>query len=210
MLKFESYQFKRLSDNELIAVSGELRVNQSLQISGPSGVGKTTFLESLILSPSFNDQVIFETKKINNAKNLKWLYQPAQNAFFDEWTAQENLYYVLKNTTYLTKVEKRDLITGLKDIFVKFKLKDIIQSKVAELSQGEKQRLGLLRSMLLKPALYLLDEPFSHLDDENVKFWSECFMGKLKENSSLAIIVSHQNQLICDKQASLESNCLKF
>ena len=172
-----SYEYKLKSDSRIIAIMGQ------------SGSGKTTFLRLLsgLINPDsgyikINDFVIYEKDKINIKTKLRQIaYIFQHDNLFPHLNVEDNIGLGLK-------VEQKENILFWLE---KFKLGDIRNSKITNLSGGEKQRIALIRALLHNPRLLLLDEAFSSLDEENknmlykeIKLVLQGFMGH-------TIIVTH-------------------
>ena len=131
---------------------------------GPSGVGKTTVLRMIagLMNPDegliqVNGDVWFDSsRKINKPvqeRQIGFVFQDYN--LFPNMTVRENLQYALKNKK----------ASFLIDEFLKMAaLTELADRKPLHLSGGQKQRVALVRTLLNKPQLFLLDEPFSALD----------------------------------------------
>ena len=98
----------------------------------------------------------------------------------------------LKFSQYLVKKEDEKLIFSLLD---KVGLLDRKKARIFELSEGEKQRISIVRSVVNSPKLILADEPTSALDDESCENILELIRSFSLENKSKLIIVTHDQRL---------------
>ncbi len=133
---------------------------------GPSGVGKTTVLRMIagLMNPDegvihVNGDVWFDSsRKINKPvqeRQIGFVFQDYN--LFPNMTVRENLQYALKNKN----------ASFLIDEFLEMAaLTELADRKPVHLSGGQKQRVALVRTLLNRPQLFLLDEPFSALDLE--------------------------------------------
>lgn len=169
----------------------EIRSGEALWIKGRSGSGKSSFLKLLagLLSPTQGDIQIESTllSKLSESDKRKFRfenigYTHQENHLIDHWTVVQNLSLFTDDKTVIS-----DVLTAV-DLS-----KKLSSTLVGHLSGGEKQRLSLARLILQKPKIALIDEPTSHLDDENTERLMTYLLQQLK-NATL-VIVSHDHRL---------------
>lgn len=147
-----------------------------LLIRGPSGCGKSTLLKLIA------DFLPLQKGKINfSLPELKIGYLHQDCHLIEHWSVEENLELVTADPVLM------------KSLLQKFGLLTKLNSIVAELSGGEKQRVSIVRVLLQNPDLALLDEPTSHLDDANAASLLEFVKDYLK--FKIVIIVSHDHRI---------------
>lgn len=141
----------------------EIEKGELISLLGPSGCGKTTTLKMIggFLKPD-GGQIILDSNDITNVEPQK---RPVATVFqsyalFPNMNVIENVIYGLKFQGYSKKEamklgEEYLKIVGLED----YKSKNI-----TKLSGGQQQRVALVRGLILKPKVLLLDEPLSNLD----------------------------------------------
>ena len=159
-------------------------------IYGRSGCGKTTLLNCLSLLENFDGDYKIDGQKVNDLSD-----EEKAN------TRKEFISYVHQKPVLLNDFSVFDnvkLFSNLKDADVlnylaQFNLLNKIDQPIKLLSGGEKQRISLIKSLILQKPIVLADEPTGALDKENAIFIIE----KLKEISKkhLVIVVSHDVQL---------------
>lgn len=158
-LEFAQNQFKLSISNLEIPDQG------ITAIIGPSGSGKTTFFKILIgidqpekLSWIFNN---IEMADLDLAhRQLGVVFQNYE--IFPHLTAEENITLIMKARNNYNS----ESLQILKEYKTKLKLEKCWLTKGLHLSGGEQQRVALLRAVLSRPRMILLDEPFSALDLE--------------------------------------------
>jgi molybdate transport system ATP-binding protein len=148
----------------ILDVSFETK-NEYLALLGASGSGKSMTLKCIagVETPDegriiLNDRILYDSKrKINlrpQERNIGFLFQ--NYALFPNMTVKENIAAGLKslnkNRAIIDDMIKLFQLTGLEDKYP------------SQLSGGQRQRVALARSIIYKPDLLLLDEPFSALD----------------------------------------------
>ena len=161
-------------------------------IKGPSGSGKSTFLRTLMgLIPSdfewrFDNIELAQLKP--SERRLGVVFQGAD--LFPHMSVKENILFHAKARGIPRKQYKEDLKRLLKIA----KIEDKENQSVSTLSGGEKQRVALLRALIGKPRILLLDEPFSALDP-SLKSEIKSFLKQVILTESIpCLLVSHDEK----------------
>lgn len=181
---------KVLKDIDFVVNSGD-----RLAIIGPSGCGKSTCLRCLnMLEIPTSGEIIFKNKKIlKNDTSLNEVRRHIGMVFqsfnlFDNLTVLENIILAPNKL----KIMSRDKsIKEAKGLLKRFNLVDKINNYPKELSGGEKQRVAIIRTLIMKPDIILFDEPTSALDPEMVKGVLEVIKN-LAESGMTCVIVTHE------------------
>lgn len=141
----------------------EVEKGELVTLLGPSGCGKTTVLRSIggFLEPDAGD-ILIEGQSVIH---LPPEQRPTSMVFqsYNLWShmsVYDNLAFGLK----IRKLPKGEIRAAVEDVLKLVRLPGYEKKYPAELSGGQQQRVALARSLLLKPAVLLLDEPFSALD----------------------------------------------
>lgn len=157
----------------------ELKEGEKIAIVGPSGCGKSTILNLIsgLIKPSKGT--------INLNKNVGYMFQK------DNLLEWRNIY---KNITIGLEIKKqlddkqKEIIN---DLLKKYGLDEFRNSYPSELSGGMRQRVALIRTLVLNPDILLLDEPFSALDAQTkIAVNDDVYDIVTKENKSV-ILVTH-------------------
>jgi ABC-type Fe3+/spermidine/putrescine transport system ATPase subunit len=133
-------------------------------ITGPSGSGKTTFFKLLLGLLDAKEEWSWQLNQQNlvempiEKKNIGVVFQSYE--LFPHMTAEENITLIMRSRHNQTP----EAIEQLNHFKEKLNLQDCWQTLASKLSGGEQQRVSLLRAILSKPRVLLLDEPFSALD----------------------------------------------
>lgn len=175
-------------DFTLGPVDLELQESSYLTILGPSGAGKTIFLETCMgLLPPGSGQIWLNGKDATHSapEERQISYLPQDLTLFPHLTARENMLFGAKQRRLGDDLVK----SRLDDLVELLDLAAIINREdVTTLSGGEKQRVALARALLPGPQLLFLDEPFSALD-ANIK---RLLQVKLREiNKQLGVTILH-------------------
>lgn len=169
-----------------------------LAIIGPSGCGKSTCLRCLnMLEVPDSGEIIFLGTKLMHNKNLSDARRHIGMVFqsfnlFDNLTVLENII-LAPNKLKIMDIKK--CIKEAKELLKRFNLIDKIDNYPKELSGGEKQRVAIIRTLIMKPKIILFDEPTSALDPEMVLEVEEVIKA-IADDGMTMIIVSHEMKFI--------------
>ena len=171
-------------------LSFELGFGETLGIVGPSGIGKSLLMRSLVFLDSFEEgQVFWAGKSLKHwdktALRRDMLYL-AQSPGILEGTVEENLQAVW---TLRGKREGGDRIYSREVVLKLFKAvgrgEPFLNLTGDRLSGGERQLLGLVRGLQLNPQVLLLDEPTAALDPETTHQVEELLKAWLNDVSEM-------------------------
>jgi len=183
----------------LILKFPEIKLNSGdqLLILGNSGSGKTSLLNILggLISPNTGTVLLndinlmsLSKNKVDNfrGKNIGFIFQSPH--FIKSLTVNENL----KLSQYLISEINQSRINILLEKVGLLNLKD---SNIQNLSEGEKQRISIIRALINQPSILLADEPTSALDDESCNNVIDILTNLSIENTATLIIVTHDKRL---------------
>ncbi len=163
-------------------ITFEVRKNELITIVGKNGAGKTSLCKALlgIIKPSHGDIYI--------KKNLKISYIPQIN--------NHNILVPITVKDFILLNSKRALEKNDYELINELNLQDRLNNFFNDLSGGEKQKVMLLRSLLLSPDVIILDEPASFIDySSKYDMYSLINEYKTKNNCSI-IMVSHDINIV--------------
>ena len=196
MLKTESLNIDYV-ERSLSFPDIDMSNTNQLLIIGQSGSGKTSLLNAIggLQKPSAGKVWINETdiyqlspKKLDffRGRNIGFVFQ--QPHFITSLDVESNLKFA-------------QYFVGKKDVMVIHKLLDQVgllhrkKSRIHELSEGEKQRISIIRAVINSPSIILADEPTSALDDNSCEKILELINSIAVENNAKLIIVTHDQRL---------------
>ncbi len=180
----------------LVDLNLQLKKGENLAVLGKSGTGKSVLIKCIVglLEPD-NGKISLLGKSITDLdedglnevrKKIGFLFQGA--ALYDSLTVRENLEFPLR----YSKIKARDEIDALvKDALQSVDLADAMDKMPSELSGGMKKRIGLARSLILKPEIIFYDEPTTGLDPITSREISNLIVDVQKKNNASSIIITH-------------------
>lgn len=184
-----SYSYHNL-EGETIALSNvsfDVKEGEFVAIVGPSGCGKSTLLSLIagLINPSRGAIYINGKDVKESGKNIGYMLQKDHLL---EWrTTLKNLTLGLEIQNKLTE----NSYIHINDMLNTYGLITFKNSKPSELSGGMRQRVALLRTLLLEPDILLLDEPFSALDYQTRLEVSDDIWGIIRKEKKTAILITH-------------------
>lgn len=165
---------------------------------GPNGAGKTTLLRMItgIFYPD-SGQIFFDGKLFNPLKDIEHIgYMPEERGLYKKMKIGEQALYLAQ----LKGLRKSSATALLKEWFARLEMESWWNKKVEDLSKGMQQKLQFVTTVLHRPKLIILDEPFSGLDPVNSNVIKDEIF-KLAKNGSTIIFSTHrmeQVEEICD------------
>ena len=158
---------KSFNQGEIVAaenISLDITSDEFIVFLGPSGCGKTTTLRCIsgLERPDEGTILIHGedvTHKQPKERDLAFVFQSI--ALFPPMSVRENIRFGLDMKTDLSSDEKQ---TRVEEVAEMLGIGEMLDRKPAALSGGQQQRVSLGRAMVMEPAAFLLDEPFSALD----------------------------------------------
>ena len=167
---------------------------------GPNGAGKTTLIRIInrITIPN-SGEVLFNGAPINQQDVARIGYMPEERGLYRKMKVGDQAMY-LARLKGMTTLEARK---ALKDWFIRFGIQDWWDKKVEELSKGMAQKLQFITTVVHKPSLMILDEPFSGFDPVNAEIIRQEIL-RLKEEGATVILSTHNMESVeelCDNIA---------
>ncbi len=171
---------------------------------GVNGAGKTTTFRMIIglLEPT-SGVVTLDGKKIDYNVTDKIGFLTEERSLLTKFTVREQAIYY----GTLKGMDKNTILTRLDELLEKFGISEYKDKKIKELSKGNQQKIQFIVSILNKPRLLILDEPFSGLDPFNVELFKTQITQMAKEGS-IIIFSSHRMEhveLFCKKLLILKN-----
>lgn len=189
---------KAYKDNVILEdINFTIKKGEVISIVGNSGCGKSTILKCLNrLENISSGEILLNGKDITEYK-VEDLRQKI-GLVFQDYNLFEHLTIIDNLTIGLIKIKgysKESATSEALKLLSKLKLLDKVNNYPDELSGGEKQRIAIARTLLMKPDIILLDEPTSALDKSMKKEVLKLIGNLVKEDLTL-IIVSHEDDFV--------------
>lgn len=174
-------------------ISFNVEKGEFLSVLGPSGCGKTTLLKLLIgIESTTSGAIYLNDREITNLdssqRNMGIVFQ--NYALFPNMTVLQNVEYALKFHEAYKKDAKKIALEVLEQVG----LRDYMNKRVDRLSGGQQQRVAIARTLALKPAVILFDEPLSALDAANRLTMRREIKRIQKEYNSTIIYITHDQE----------------
>ena len=174
---------------------------------GPNGAGKTTLIRIInrITIPN-SGTVLFKGKPITQEDVEKIGYMPEERGLYRKMKVGEQAVYLAE----LKGMSARKATVELKKWFVRFGIQDWWGKKVEELSKGMAQKLQFITTIVHKPSLMILDEPFSGFDPVNAEVIRKEVL-RLRDEGATIILSTHNMESVeelCDNIALINKSRL--
>ncbi|MBQ1167940.1 MAG: ATP-binding cassette domain-containing protein [Bacteroidales bacterium] len=188
-------------------VSLQIPDGQIFGLLGPNGAGKTTLIRIInrITIPT-EGRVFFDGKAVDDEFVRKIGYLPEERGLYKKMKVGEQMMYLAR----LKGLSKAQAEAELKKWFVKFKIQSWWNKKVEELSKGMAQKVQFISTVVHKPKLLILDEPFSGFDPVNAQTIRNEIL-RLKEEGTTVILSTHNMESVeelCDNIALINKSHL--
>ncbi|WP_264550687.1 ABC transporter ATP-binding protein [Flavobacterium sp. N2038] len=179
---------------------------EDLVILGRSGSGKSVTIKCIVglIDPDKGEIKVFDENVLNLSKEelnkirvrIGFLFQSA--ALYDSMSVRENLAFTLRahrKDLSLDEIEN-EVIEALENVG----LSEAIDKMPSELSGGMRKRIGLARTLILKPEIILYDEPTTGLDTITSREISELILDIKQKQKTSSIIITHD--MACAKMTA--------
>ena len=186
-------------------VSVDIPKGKIFGLLGPNGAGKTTLIRIInrITIPN-QGEVLFDGRPITQDDVEKIGYLPEERGLYRKMKVGEQAMYFAQ----LKGMSSREAAKELKKWFVRFGIESWWNKKVEELSKGMAQKVQFITTVIHKPSLLILDEPFSGFDPVNAQVIREEIL-RLKEEGATIILSTHNMESVeelCDNIALINKS----
>lgn len=190
--------YKSFGDHTVLSgVNLTVKKGEDLVILGRSGSGKSITIKCLVglIKADKGEINIFGTditklnsKELNEARaRIGFLFQ--NGALYDSMTVRQNLSFTLKH--HSKQLTEKEINFAVTEALQNVGLEEAIDKMPSELSGGMRKRIGLARTLIIKPEIILYDEPTTGLDTITSREISELILSIQKKYKTSSIIITH-------------------
>ena len=192
-------------DSQIWNTKKDFLQGKSYQIYAPSGKGKSTFAHIIYgLRDDFDGDILIDNQNTKQISHENWasIRQTKMSIIFQDLrlfadlTARENIEVktvLLQQNNSSTDTQgniKEDIKENINQMADKLGISHIMDKKANILSYGERQRVAILRALIQPFEVLLADEPFSHLDENNIKIASQMLIERCKQQNATLLMTS--------------------
>jgi phospholipid/cholesterol/gamma-HCH transport system ATP-binding protein len=199
--------YKSFGNNEVLkGVTFSVKKGENLVVLGKSGSGKSIAIKCLVglvtadkgeIKVLGTDITKLDTNELNKIRvRIGFLFQNA--ALYDSMSVRENLGFTLKR--HAKDLSAEEVENQIKEVLESVGLSEVIDKMPSELSGGMRKRIGLARTLILKPEIVLYDEPTTGLDTITSREISELLLEIQKKHKTSSIIITHD--MACAKHTA--------
>lgn len=171
-------------------ISFTVPTGETLAITGPSGIGKTTLLHAIcgIIRTTHGTVHIDNVDITSLPTHKRGIGLVSQTGdLFPTMTVSQNIEFGLR----IAKLPKTDRAARVNELLEMLNLAHLADRNVAELSGGEARRIALARALAPRPRVLLFDEPLSGLDQNTHDALMSDLSRVLKQTATTALLVTH-------------------
>lgn len=194
------------SNHVLRGVDLQVKHSENVAVLGRSGTGKSVLIKIIagLLKPDAGKVVVLGEEVANlGVKDLEKLrlkigFSFQNSALYDSMTVRENLEFpLLRNVKNLTREQ---INSAVEEVLDAVGLLQTIEQLPSELSGGQRKRIGIARTLIMKPAIMLYDEPTAGLDPITSIEINNLIKEVQQKYDTSSIIITHD--LTCAKNTS--------
>ncbi|ANH82458.1 ABC transporter ATP-binding protein [Niabella ginsenosidivorans] len=179
-------------------ISLTIEQGQIFGLLGPNGAGKTTLIRMItgIFYPD-SGTITLDGKAFDPVNDISKIgYMPEERGLYKKMKIGEQALYLAR----LKGLSKQEAIESLKTWFARFEMDSWWNKKVEDLSKGMQQKLQFVTTVLHRPRLIILDEPFSGLDPVNSNLIKDEIFNLAKNGATIIFSTHRMEQVeeICD------------
>ena len=184
-------------------VSLDIPEGKIFGLLGPNGAGKSTLIRIINrITIATKGEVLFQGHPITAADVAHIGYLPEERGLYRKMKVGDQAMYLAQ----LRGMSSREAARELKAWFVRFGIQDWWNKKIEELSKGMAQKVQFITTVVHKPSLMILDEPFSGFDPVNADLIRKEIL-RLKDEGATIILSTHNMESVeelCDEIALLD------
>lgn len=205
MLECKSISKKFGEYTALDNISLEIPQGKIFGLLGPNGAGKTTLIRIInrITIPT-SGSVWYDGRPVDDDIVRRIGYLPEERGLYKKMKVGEQALYLAR----LKGMSSAEALAELKKWFTRFGIQSWWDKKVEELSKGMAQKVQFITTVLHKPQLLILDEPFSGFDPVNAQLIRNEIL-RLRDEGTTIILSTHNMESVeelCDEIALINKS----
>ncbi len=199
--------FKSFGDLEVLkGINFNLFKGENVAVLGKSGTGKSVLIKIIVglLKPDRGEVVVLgqhvdqlESKELN-ALRIRIGFSFQNSALYDSMNVYQNLAFPL--TMNRKNINKKEVDDAVEEVLEAVGLTDKLKQMPSDLSGGQRKRIGIARTLILKPEIMLYDEPTSGLDPITSAEIIELINEVQQKYNTSSVIITHD--LTCAKNSA--------
>ena len=199
--------YKSFGDLQVLkGIDFNLFKGENVAVLGKSGTGKSVLIKIIIglLKPDKGEVVVLgeHVDLLSNieldALRLRIGFSFQNSALYDSMNVYQNLAFPL--TMNVKHLQKKEVADAVEDVLESVGLKDKLKQMPSDLSGGQRKRIGIARTLILKPEIMLYDEPTSGLDPITSAEIIELINEVQQKYNTSSVIITHD--LTCAKNTA--------
>jgi ABC-2 type transport system ATP-binding protein len=178
-------------------VSFEMKKGSIFGLLGPNGAGKTSLIRIITsITKADKGEILLDGKPLQASLPSDIGYMPEERGLYKKMEVAEQLLYLAQ----LKGMPKQEAIDNINFWFDRLDMKGWYNKKIEELSKGMSQKVQFVTTVIHKPKLLILDEPFSGLDPLNADILKEEIYKLNKQGTSIIFSTHRMEQVeeICN------------
>jgi ABC-2 type transport system ATP-binding protein len=194
-----SHLFKSFGSQAAVKdVSFQVERGEIFGLLGPNGAGKTTTIRMILdlFQPDSGSVAVFGGR-LTPEKKDRIGYLPEERGLYQDTRLEPTLIYLAT----LKGLSTRDAKLRVGEMLERFDLQAHRKKKIKELSKGMQQKAQLIVTLVHRPDLILIDEPFSALDPINTQMVKDLLIAERSRGTAIVMSTHqmHQVEALCDR-----------
>ncbi|MFC6169222.1 ABC transporter ATP-binding protein [Loigolactobacillus jiayinensis] len=184
-------------------VNFTIQPGEIMGLIGQNGAGKSTTFHSILGFLKYSGQISWHDQPITESVFDEIGYLPEERSLMPKLTVEQQIVYLAR----LKNKSAKEIKPQIYDWLAKFAVKGKRTDKIKDLSKGNQQKIQLICTLIHRPKLLILDEPFSGLDPVNVDLLEQAIFAAKKAGAAI-IFSSHDMgnvEALCDHLIMLKA-----